>query len=493
MEKTVRTPWFAVFVFLGISTASAQIPKHPALHEASITDDRLSSNAVNDIRLEENTIWIATGRGLDRSTNGGDNWIHTTQNEGIGKGGVSAIAFGEGIIWIATAFDTMTATEGKLSAGGGLSYSLDDGASWTWIPQPVDPVDETDYKPTTTNIQNITYDIAVSDSAVWIASFGGGLRKSTDGGEVWNVVTVDGRPFDALGFLTHRTFSVIYDGEALWVGSAGGIHKSTDEGRTWITFDHQNQPQGISGNFVVALHHQEIGERSRLWAATIEALGETEYRAVSFTEDGGYTWQIALEDEFAHNLTSHPEEDAVYAATDNGLFKSPDGGRTWARIGPIVDAVSGEAVLTTEVYSVAAANPDLWVGTADGLARTLDEGWTWEVFRAYRTPGTSGTPDVYAYPNPFSPYRHNLLNGDGHVRFQYSTDRPTKVTCMLYDYGMRLVRTVVVDKNRTVAGSYAELWDGRNDVGDVVANGVYFFKISFSHGDPMWGKVIVAN
>ena len=493
MEKYPCKCSVPFFVLICFTAAWTQIPKRPNLLPAVFEDDRLSANAVNDVHINGASVWIATGNGLDRSDDRGETWTHITASDGLGKGGVSALAFGDGIIWAATAFDTLTEVGGELPAGGGLGWSTDGGASWTWFSQPVDPVDLNTYKPTTTNVQNLTYDIALSDSAVWITSFGGGLRKSTDRGENWEVVTVDGRPFDALGYLAHRTFSVIFDGEALWVGSADGVHKSTDEGRTWITFNHQNQPQSISGNFVVALHHQEIDGAHRLWAATIEAMDETETRAVSFTEDGGYTWQIALEGEFAHNFASSPVEDVVYAATDNGLFVTRDGGRTWASFAPIVDPVSGASVLTNRFYSVGTSESDLWAGSADGLARTSDAGLSWKVFRAYRTAGQGGEPDVYAYPNPFSPSRHNLLGGDGHVRFQYSTDRPTRVDCAVYDYGMRLVRSVTERRERSVAGSYAEIWDGRNDVGDVVANGVYFFKIALTYGEPMWGKVIVAN
>jgi len=79
------------------------------------------------------------------------------------------------------------------------------------------------------------------------------------------------------------------------------------------------------------------------------------------------------------------------------------------------------------------------------------------------------------------------------VRFQYRTTRPTKVAVRVYDFGMNLVRTVTEGKDRSIAGDYAEMWNGRNDVGDMVANGVYFYKVSLSSGESFWGKVMVVN
>ncbi len=454
----------------------------------------LRSNSVNDILISGGVVWVATGGGLSRSTDSGATWETFTQSEGLGKGGISAIAIHDGTIWVATAFDTLTEL-GTYGAGGGISFSTDNGVTWTWFPQPVDSPDETKYKPTTTNVQNITYDIAVTDEhAVWIASYGGGLRRSTDNGATWEVVTVDGIPFDALGYLTHRAFSVLYDGHALWAGTAGGVHRSLDGGATWTTFSHQNQEEPISGNFVVAIASQPLAGSNRIWAATIEALDVGEIRAVSFSDDMGLTWTTTLEGEFTHNFGIDAGTDAVYAVSDNGAFRSADGGSNWAAFPLIRDETSGEC-LATSVFTAAGIVPfqSIWLGSTDGLAASTNDGVSWTIFRSFPKPGTDGTPETYAYPNPFSPERHNVTGGEGHVRFQYSLRNAASVTVKVYDFGMNLVRTVTEGKERPAAGDYSELWDGRNDLGDIVANGVYFYRISVDGGTPLWGKVMVVN
>ena len=476
-----------LFVVCGFSSAQITL-KSFQMDEG--TESSPFGNVINDIYVDGETVWVGA-RGLSKTMNMGDTWTTYTRADGLGRGGISSIDVRNGVIWAAAIFDSTTDL-GTFHSGGGLAYSLDNGATWTHIPQPVDSRDETAFKPTTTIIQNCTYDVVQSDSAVWIASFGGGLRQSTDMGETWQIVTVDGAAFDALGDLSHRAFSLLYDGEAVWAGTAGGIHKSYDEGKTWVTYTHQNQTDGISGNFVVAIAHQHYKDRDLIWAATIEAVGEDEFRAVSITEDGGLTWRTTLEGYFAHNIAF--DDSVVYVCTESGLFKSLDFGKTWAVFPRIFDTEKDAGVYTEDILSAGIGRDHaLWIGSSDGLALTLDNGLTYKIFRSFQTPGKGDTPDTYAYPNPFSPLRHNLVGEDGHVRFQYRTQQSVSVTVKIYDFGMNLVTTVVEEKYRSLPGDYSEIWDGKNDLGDMVANGVYFYKISLSGHDPLWGKVMVVN
>jgi hypothetical protein len=487
--------WYGIFLVGLFSFSHSQILEKYCLQNGGSFTTGPISNGITDIRVYGNEVWIAAGRGLSRTSDNGETWITYTRNDGLGKGGVSAFAKRNNIIWAATVYDTTIGND-ELLAGGGLSFSNDDGETWEWIPQPVDSRDITEYKPTTTHVQNTTWDIALTDSAVWITSWGGGLRKSTDMGTTWEVVTVDGFPFDVLRNYTHMGFAVIYDENALWAGSGGGIHKSTDGGNTWITFNHQNQTESISGNWIVALGHQQMIENDLIWAATWSAEGEaadeTEYRAVSWSEDGGLTWNVTLKGESAHNFAF--DDSIVYAATDNGLFKSINFGETWAVFPQIEDSNSDEKLYSTEFYSTGVGKDNiLWAGSADGLVRTSDNGISWKIFHTFQVPGENGTPKTYAYPNPFSPLRHNLVNDEGHVRFQYRTKQSALINVHVYDYGMNLVRSVAEDKERSSPGDYYEVWDGRNDIGDMVANGVYFYKISISGKEVLWGKVMVVN
>jgi len=55
---------------------------------------------------------------------------------------------------------------------------------------------------------------------------------------------------------------------------------------------------------------------------------------------------------------------------------------------------------------------------------------------------------------------------------------------------MNSVKKIVERKAREGRNSYAELWDGKNENGVLVANGVYFYKLELSTGDSLLGKIV---
>jgi len=441
----------------------------------------LAGNGITDIRADETALWFGTGHGLSRWRSDSEGFISLDETHGLGRGSVSALWVHGDTLLVATATDTITPIQPEpFPKGTGISLSFDGGASWKQVPQPGP-----------TPIQNVTYDIELLHGVLWITSWGGGVRKSLDWGDTWLEAAPDSFNFDPLGKLNHRGFSVIVAGEDLWVGTAGGINRSSDDGASWRNFNHTNQTQPISGNFIVALAYQKASMADVIWAATWKAEAEDEFYAVSFSFDGGQHWQTALKDEKAHNFAF--DGDAVYVATDSGLFKSIDMGASWYQFPSISSRVSGERIYSQEVYSAAVQRANLWVGTADGLARTRDNGYSWDIFRSFQPTGPKNGTRTYAYPNPFSPVRHNLLDDVGHVRFQYNTLANTYVTVKVFDFAMELVTTVVKDKFRAGPGDYAEVWDGRNDYGDAVANGVYFYRVDLEGDGSYWGKVMIVN
>ncbi len=445
---------------------------------------RLHGNGVIDLLVQDNAVYAATGYGLNRTLDNGDTWQTFYSRDYKGKGGVSAMQFMKnGTLWIATAYDT-TIDDDDLPVGGGLSYTQDGGETWTHIPQPVDSVGETDYAPTTTTVQNLTYDIAFVHQTVWIASFGGGLRRSDDMGETWQVVTTDGVPFSSSAHLNHRAFSLLSVHDTLWVGTAEGLSMSPDNGQSWQRFVHDpaNTDSTISGNFVVALAHQPA--TGAVWAATIEARGATEKRAVSFTRDAGQSWQRVLIDEsiFAHNFAFDGEN--IFIPSDKGLYYTLDNMESWQTLPDIQDARSRDEIFLDEYYAAAVQERlgelYLWFGASDGLAVTQNYNFdNWRVIRSYVTTEERPDPAIYAYPSPFSPSRHE------YIRFEFDQEKPLDEAIKIYDFAMDYVATVP-------STDFKPKWNGTNDAGDTVASGVYFFRAKVG-GEITWGKIVVIN
>ncbi|MCU7496628.1 MAG: hypothetical protein HF314_01905 [Ignavibacteria bacterium] len=483
------------------------------------------SNSINDILTVGDTLWLGTSRGLSRSTDKGATWTNYYGTEAFGSESISAIAYLNGVVWVSTAHSVEKDGQ-SLSEGGGLRYSTDNGNSWTVIPQPIDAPDDSVVVyginrlralPVTVAVNNLSYDIALtsSPSTVWISSYAGGLRKSTDMGKTWQRVVLPPdrldsiRPTDTLNFslqpvagkfgsesnLNHRVFSVIAAGsDTLYVGTAGGINRSTDGGVSWTKFTHQNQNSPISGNFVVALGSN--GKTHSVWAATWKAEEASEYYAVSYSTDAGNSWKTALQDEKVHNFGFKGPE--VIAASDNGAYRAAYPWNQWLTPGTIVDKESNISLQPTAFYAAASQGDLVWLGTENGLASINETGsmWQgdWKLF--YATQPLASADETYAFPNPFSPDVERLT-------IKYSTGGTrTNVTIRIFDFGMNLVKTVIQNAERgsslhavegqsgLINGSI-DYWDGRDENGKIVPNGVYFYRIDKGSGDPVYGKVIV--
>ncbi|MFQ5629722.1 MAG: hypothetical protein ACE5I1_13235 [bacterium] len=486
VKRLIRVALFGVAIFLCNTMSQAQTLYHVlTVSELDFIQSQtgLRSNSIFDIVIHQNRIWLGTGKGLSVSESAGQAWRTFTHDDGLGRGGISALAVNDTMIWVATIFDSLTVDAGTLPTGGGLAYSMDFGNTWPHVEQPGP-----------TPVQNNTFDIALhDDGSVWIATFGGGLQRTFDLGQTWEVVPPDENPFDPLEFLNHRAFSVISANGVLWVGTADGVNKSLDDGETWTNFNHANQSSPISGDFVVALQSHTWNGVEFLFAATRDADEEEEERGVSISEDGGLTWRISLQGAFAHNFAAY--DSVVYAATDMGVYKSLDFGHTWARYPEIADTQQGIRYFSSDLFAAGVtAGHTLWVGGPDGLAKTTNDGLTWKIQRGSVQPGENGEPRTYAYPSPFSPFRHNKIgDGDGHIRFQYNTINETSVTIRVYDFAMQLVAEVVNDKFRPANGAYFEVWNGRNRRNEIVANGVYFYSVRLDGDGIDWNKFIVMD
>lgn len=495
-------------------------------------------NSIGDMAFgSDSTLWIAAGGGIAKSEDFGETWtvFRHDMTENFPRGSASALQVNGDTVWVATVFDS-SVTEGDLSTGGGLGRSFDAGSTWTFIPQPVDTTSYVDTMyvaygdtsvllspPTTTPILNVTYDLAFEDSIVWITSWGGGIRKSTDYGATWQRIPT---PMDNMDYLSpdnvpagysiklrtdrsgaevenQKGFSVTLDGDDVWVGTSGGVNHSTDGGVTWRRYHYGNS--GVSGNWILALRKQTTANNEYLWASTGQTFYQGEISGISVYDYDTGQWRTAKAVRFANNFAVSPTTDAVYAATDDGVFKTTDFGYSWESFGTIYDAETGEPVYGASgsrgmLYAISAlVSPSpggerIWIGTTDGLAYTDNE-YEWHVLRSFSPTSHIKEANFYAYPNPFSPSRHNQLEGDGFVRFQFDMMTPGTVTLQVYDFAMEKVANVAINESKS-EGYISISWNGKNLLGDIVVNGVYFCKIQineYGRKRTHWTKLLVID
>lgn len=483
----------------------------------------IADNGIGDIITIGDTIWIATNNGVSLSTDNGNTWTNFT-NE-LDNKGVSAIGYYHGVFWAALA-GTYNLNGQDVPEGFGLKYTEDLGKNWVSISQPKDSssdsvvvygIDTLSALPIIVDPENVIYDITFTPKTVWIASWAGGIRRSIDMGKTWQRVVLPPdyldsiSPNDTLNFclspqagkicnegnLNHLGFSVLaVNDSTVYAGTADGINKTTDADSlypSWIKFNHQNQKNPITGNWVWELAYNKFN--NILWAGTWQAAGVTETYGVSFSTDGGNSWETTLLGQKVYNFAFNNSE--VIAPSDNGAFGSIDNGLTWILPTEIQDRDTKLSLTTKSFGSAGFTDKFTWLGSGDGLVRLQNDGsgmWSgsWKIYSASAALESSG--DTYVYPNPFNPALDIL-------KIKYSTNgQSVPVTIRIFDFGMHIIRTVIQNAQRGGSvhsiddkGGVIDNWDGRNESGSIVPNGVYFYRVDAGGMKPAFGKILVVR
>jgi hypothetical protein len=483
-----------------------------------------SSNFITDIIIAGDTVWFATGSGIMRTIDNFQNFQNYFGLSPFGDDDISGLSVNTNVVVTSTAISEEISGD-NVPVGTGIKVSTDYGLNWDSYPQPMDGLNDTiviyganvlSALPVVVPQQNLSYDIAITKTqndtnnfTIWITSFAGGLRKSTDYGNSWQRVVLPPDDLDSIyisgvGYnfainpvvnLNHRAFTIeAANDSVLYVGTADGINKSTDWGISWRKYNFQNTDSnstgfGVSGNFVVNLGIQKYNGNEIVWGATRRAEDNREYDALSYSSNRGLNWATTLNNIKPSGISFM--DSLVYGLTEEGLWRAYFSIFNWSKPGLIVDEETNDVLRTEMFYSGNHINDTLYFGSTDGMIRTKEYGqpWIgkWKIFRAVTPIDLSSDIKTYAAPNPFSP-------DDEVVRIFYKTDKYTaKITIKIFDFGMNPARTVIQNATRsnTNLNEFYTQWDGKSNNGFRVANGVYFYRIEIDDDDDVWGKILV--
>ncbi|MBU1100446.1 MAG: hypothetical protein KKA84_08595 [Bacteroidetes bacterium] len=523
-----------ILIMFLLSTAlySQSVPMDYSLSASRVfktQDASPNSNVIDDIVIVGDTIFLATGNGVSISTDDGESWNNfgdIPEFEGVYG---SRLTYKNGVLYVGVWHSEEILGGSEEPFGDGIRITSDLGNTWTSIDQPVDTMADSTIVygvstlralPTTVTGQNFILDIETTSNAIWIAARAGGLRRSFDNGQTWERVVLPPDYLDYIhpdssytfqlsgvegsfvseGNLNHIPFSIlVIDDNNIYVGTAGGINRTTDGGSSWTKFNHTNQNNPISANHVWSMSYDETD--GSIWACTWKAEGDTEFNAISTSNDSGANWTTFFqgtktEDIALRHVYTSPTESSreiISVNRDDGLFRSSDGGYTWTKAPTIYDYVTRIELKTESMFSIElkenAFGADIYIGSNEGLVRMQEGNIPWDGdWRIYFTTGESteqGT-ETFAFPNPFSPLQRN-------VSIKYSLTTDMDVTIRVFDFGMNLTRTLIQNAPRFASSEIIQRWDGRDESGSYVANGVYFYRIDKGSDEPIFGKILVVK
>jgi photosystem II stability/assembly factor-like uncharacterized protein len=321
----------------------------------------------------------STGGGVWKTTDRGHSWINVSDDYFDGSPAVGAIRVAPSdtdIVYVGMGSDGIRS---NIIRGNGMYRSDDAGESWRHIG--LENAGQIGRMVVHPDNPDIVWVGAIGNP--FGPNPERGLYKTTDGGETWEpklqiadsvgvygVVMEPGNP-DVLYATTWRAerkpWSII---SGMQASGGGGIYKSTDGGESWDKLTN-GLPSGLIGKIDLTISD---AAPERVYAL-VEAPDEE--RGVYRSDDAGQTWRQMTDQQslisrpfYFTNIHADPQNpDQLYVGNVR-YFRSQDGGATW-EMRPTPHADNHDLWINPD-------NPMIQVQGNDGGANvTLDGGETW--------------------------------------------------------------------------------------------------------------------
>jgi len=281
----------------------------------------------------------STGGGVWKTTDGGINWESVSDGSVFGTGSVGAIAVADSdpnTVYVGMGESPI---RGNVSHGDGVYKSNDAGKTW----KRVGLEDTRQIARIRVHPKNPDLVYVAALGHVWGPNEQRGVFRSKDGGKTWEKVLSRGNKAGAIDLILDPTnANIIYAGfwevyRKPWTlesgGPGGGIFKSTDGGDTWNELTRNpGLPKGMVGKIGITV---SPANPDRVWAIV-----EAEDGGVFRSDNGGNTWTKVNEERrlrqrawyYTRIYADTKNPDTVYVL-NTGFYRSNDGGRTYTGIG----------------------------------------------------------------------------------------------------------------------------------------------------------------
>jgi photosystem II stability/assembly factor-like uncharacterized protein len=338
------------------------------------------------------TLYAATSKGIYKTVDGGLRW--TSRNEGLD---LVDDAYG-GAEVLALALDGQSSRTLYASTPNGLFKTSNGGESWNrsgaGLPAGFHPIAIAAHGTSVyASVYNQGVFRSVDAGSSWfpahailgsyvsdleidprqpatVYSTEGGITKTTDGGATWR--RLDG------SFRSVRTLKVLFDPAVptrAYAVTDGGVFRSEDSGDRWTLTDFFLPHGEIRGLWI------DPRDSSKLYASS--SLTPRLFRS----RDGGATWARAdvglPENQGFYPLTMVPTSTLYVGVGYAGIWRSSNEGETWTFVG-----LSGTFISALTAHPL---NPlVLYAGTSEGdIHRTSDGGDSWTMLYRQRSRGVS--------------------------------------------------------------------------------------------------------
>ena len=259
-----------------------------------------------------------------------------------------------------------------------------------------------------TGAQIISLSVDSDHPATVYSSGRNGVWRSTDAGLTWQAIL--NLSDDQIYFPEWGAIRVDPSLSERIILGVEGIYHSDNQGQSW---SYQRMPavNPMAAVIEFAPSNAKVIYMGGASANTMVHPEEFSGQGIAVSKDGGESWESVAGPEFNNvpvmDIAVHPgDPNTVYAATQNGLFKSSNSGEDWTSFPGLPQGASrtvGISPVNTET---------LFAGIEQiGFFTSQDEGVSWQQVSAGLEPNGSHRDLVFDPSNPQIVYLADLMSG----------------------------------------------------------------------------------
>lgn len=318
--------------------------------------------------------------GVFRTMDAGSTWEPLWSEQlSMAIGGLSVAPSDRRVIYAGTGeWDIFVSAIYVMYPGVGVYRSRDAGATW----QRAAPISSTETAAVAVHPGNADRVFVAGDKA---------LHRSADGGQSWDIPTgnthgvLDGVVSDVV--IDPDTPDRIYAGVHHSAGRTGGIYRSVDGGNTWNLLTNGIASGAAADGPRVALGRNGVHGTSFVAAKMSNQVYTSIDGGNSFTQasDPGFMQQMGR---YMNVIAVDPDDESILFAGEFNLHRSTDGGATWTNVSTAAAARKNRIHedLHALLFDPADRNK-VFVASDGGVYKSTDNGRNWEALH-----GAGGIP-----------------------------------------------------------------------------------------------------